>query len=82
MSSRSLRRSMILNMFLVASMAFGGLLLGGATTSARADYCENDACSRVCSFGSCTGECYDHGSNQKNCDMEGSDCKLTSCNVS
>lgn len=66
---------------LIACAMVIGATVGSVVRPAMAQHaCENDACSRVCFMGSCTGECYDAPGSGKQCDMIGSDCQATTCN--
>jgi hypothetical protein len=62
----------------IAVVAALGMLFGGKTLTAQGG-CENDGCSRVCSFGTCTGDCYDDPGSKTACNMNGKDCGETEC---
>ena len=70
-----------LNTLATAAVVVAGWTIGAANKPAYALACENDACSRVCGMGVCTGDCFDSPGSQKNCDQVGGDCAVTNCNV-
>lgn len=77
-----MRRRMLLHALVIVTGASIGAIVASASTptAARAEgACENDLCSEVCSFGNCSGNCFDAPESRRSCDMIGDSCAVSSC---
>jgi hypothetical protein len=64
----------------IGCVATAGAMIGSVSQPVQAQAaCEDDECSRVCTGGFCSGECYDSPNSGRKCNMVGSNCAEGGC---